>query len=147
MGFLEDLGYEVVKRKVKVAKAKKTFRSSLLNYIDKEIELAINQNLELGFNKVKDDNSKKVKEIRMWGDVIDGKRRMTLKGMNRKLYSSHTSANEGGDYQFNNTDSKSVIKEMKDIRDNIAKSEEGSLTFYYVKKKKGESKQIIEVKV
>lgn len=147
MGFLEDLGYEVAKKKVRVAKAKKTYRSSLLDYLDKEIVKATNSNLVLVSHPVKGDSTRKVKEIRMWGDVVDGKRRMTLKGMNKKLYTSESSAIEGGDYSFKGNDTKDVIGEMKSIRDRISQSVEGSITFYYVSKKKGEKKEIVEVKV
>tara|TARA_R110000803_G_scaffold209272_1_gene278700 strand:- start:4833 stop:5276 length:444 start_codon:yes stop_codon:yes gene_type:complete len=133
MGFLGDRGYVTTKRKVKVA-TKTTSRGSILKYLDGEIEKAISQNLELKFNPTAKDPKKLIKEIRMWGDVVDGKRRMTLKSMNKKLYDTRNEAIEGDDYHFQKTDVKGVIEEMKSFKKDITNSKEGSLKFWYMKK-------------
>ena len=133
MGFLGDRGYVTTKRKVKVA-TKTTSRGSILKYLDGEIEKAISQNLELKFNPTAKDPKKLIKEIRMWGDVVDGKRRMTLKSMNKKLYDTRNEAIEGDDYHFQKTDVKGVIEEMKSMKKDITNSKEGSFKFWYMKK-------------
>ena len=136
MGFFSDRGITRVERKVRVVKKKKTARDSILEYLDTEIEKAINQKLELTYHPYKSDPSKKVKEIRMWGDIVDGKRRLTLKSMNKRLYESEIHAKEGLDYTFKNTDVDGVVREMKKMRDDISNSDEGSMKFYYRKGKK-----------
>ena len=146
MGFFSDRGITRVERKVRVAKKKRTARDSMLEYLDTEIEKAINQRLELTYHPYKSDPSKKVKEIRMWGDIVDGKRRLTLKSMNKRLYESESHAKDGLDYAFENTDVDGVVREMKKMRDDIANSDEGSMKFYYRKGKKSDL-EIIELVV
>ena len=146
MGFFSDRGITRVERKVRVVKKKKSARDSMLEYLDTEIEKAINQKLELKYHPYKTDPSKKVKEIRMWGDIVDGRRRLTLKSMNKRLYESEIHVKDGLDYLFENTDVDGVVREMKKMRDDISSSSEGSMKFYYRKGKKSDL-EIIELAI
>lgn len=150
MGFLTDMGFGMRKRPTTKTTQTKTVRESLIEYLSNEIKVAEERGLELQFNKIAKGErvGQLVKEIRMWGDVIDGKRRMTLKGLNKKLYQSKEDAKDGIDYTFNGTSKEDIIGEMKMILDGVKQSEENSISFYYVKKNK-ETKEIkyIEVKV
>lgn len=149
MGFLSEMGFGVRKRPTASAESK-SVRESLIDYLNNEISIAEKRGLELQFNKIQkgDRKGSSIKEIRMWGDVEDGKRRMTLKGLNKKLYQSIEDAKSGIDYTFSNTDKNGVISEMKMIRDGINSSKEDSISMWYVKKNK-ETKEIkyIEVKI
>ncbi len=149
MGFLSEMGFGVRKRPTASAESK-SVRESLIDYLNNEISIAEKRGLELQFNKIQkgDRKGSSIKEIRMWGDVEDGKRRMTLTGLNKKLYQSIEDAKSGIDYTFSNTDKNGVISEMKMIRDGINSSKEDSISMWYVKKNK-ETKEIkyIEVKI
>lgn len=149
MGFLTEMGFGVRKRPTAAAE-RKSIRESLLDYLNSEIKIAEERGLKLQFNEIKEGDrmGDSIKEIRMWGDIEDGKRRMTLKGLNRKLYQSEEDAKSGIDYTFSSTDKDGVISEMKMIRDGVESSKVDSITMWYVKKNK-ETKAIkyIEVKI
>jgi hypothetical protein len=108
MGILMEIGFGTRKRPGLKVKGK-SIRESLIEYLNKEIEIAENNGLELKSNKIKNGSRiGSVKEIRMWGEVVDGKRRMTLKALNKKLYDDAEHAKQKIDYGI----SKNEINEI-----------------------------------
>lgn len=148
MGILMEIGFGTRKRPGLKVKGK-SIRESLIEYLNKEIEIAENNGLELKSNKIKNGGrTGSVKEIRMWGEVVDGKRRMTLKALNKKLYDNAEHAKQKIDYTFNGISKNDVINEMKIIKSKIESAKENTLSFWYVEKNSTtKSIECIEVKV
>lgn len=113
----------------------KTVKNSIIGYIDKELE-AIQDNYKGSELELKPRGDGKVKDIRCWGDVKNGERRLSLMCKNKKVYLKEDDAKEGKIYRFGDTSKECVIETLNNIKRIFDSEKNEDIKLWYVKKNK-----------